>query len=363
MESYSPINPALLYWTADALQQPLDEAQETELTQMANGLIPPDEKKIRYPFLHGHAEDLMRRAAQSTAPCDWGLPIENGFRVSLVYVRKMLRMTKALRAKAELCFARHHTAEGQDLLLDAHRMARHTGAGKYLHAWTVANSLDDWTIRAAGRHCLGWEWAARRDYAAKLEALPPMLALAESYRFDRGNITHWLERLAQATGPHAREELETEFFMQQPAPPDPAHDPVQWDEATWTRKLEESRALQRRTVAALSKPWKESQADLAALAGSVQEDGSSLYQATFELPPRGDVDRHFDSLTRRTMLDAALRYGAAITEADAAHYQDACEGKPLRLKKDADGTLSLAAAEQHPRGKEVELKLGGWRMP
>jgi hypothetical protein len=45
-------------------------------------------------------------------------------------------------------------------------------------------------------------------------------------------------------------------------------------------------------------------------------------------------------------------------EAAASGARDAFEGQSLRLKKADDGTMSLVAAGQHPKGKDIELKLG-----
>ena len=199
-EKYPPINPALLYWTASAFQSSLNPEQITELGKMANGQVPPDEAKIR-SFLDARAEDLLRRAARSTAPCDWGLPIENGPGVNLVYLNKMSPMMEALRAKAELCFVQHRTADGQNLLLLVHRMARHITAGQYIVPWIVGTIQDDLATRAAARHCLDWDEANRRDYAAQLKALPPMPTLSESYASDQRIVTNWLERLVLSTGP------------------------------------------------------------------------------------------------------------------------------------------------------------------
>ena len=361
---YPPINPALLYWTAMAAQTPLNGAQTEELTKMANGKIPPDEAKISFPFLNIDAEEMMRKAAQSPVPCDWGLPKENGPAVSLIYVIKMQELQKALLAKAELCFAQHRTTDGQDLLLDAHRMDRHTAAGEESWSWYVATIDDDLATRNAARHCLGWDEGTRRDHAAKLKALPPMPTLQESFRLEQATYTDWLERLLRTSGPQRQEQLEAAFkrigcLPQDPAmmPQDPQENPARWDQPTWDRTQERYSAHQREAAAALGKPWKEGHAELDALAAAVEGEKFILYKNSMSILP-DLAEKNFVSQTLRTMLDAALRYGAAITEADAANFHDAFEGEPLRLKKAEDGTLSLVAAGQHPKGKEIELKLG-----
>lgn len=363
-EKYPPINPALLYWSAAAAQRPLNIAETVELTQMVTGKTPPDEAKISYTFLNIYSEVTMRKAAQSPVPCDWGLPKENGPAVALNYVTMMQLMQKALLAKAELCFAQHRTAEGQGVLLDAHRMARHIAAGEESWAWLVATIGDDLVTRSAARHCPGWDEATRRDYAAKLKALPPMATLQESFRLEQASYTDWLERLLQTSGPDRQERLEAAFkgigsLPQDPnkMPQDPQDNPARWDQGTWERTREQFRVRQSQAVAALGKPWREGHTELDALEAAVQGEKFSFYKNSLDTLPYLE-EKCFVSQTLRTMLDAALRYGPGITEADAATFHDAFEEEPLRLKKAADGTRSLAAAGPHPKGKEIELKLG-----
>jgi hypothetical protein len=351
-----PINPALLYWQAAALLPPLSDDESRELRDMANGQMPFDAAKAAKLLQDGAGLRLMKRAANSVAPCDWGLPLEDGPMISLPHMAKIRQMASLAILKAESLFADGKTKEGIDWLRIAHRTARHAGAGDFLVTNLVQFLIEGNAIREAARHCLGWDEETRHAYAAMLKALPPLHTTQDAYRNEYLFID-WTERRLLAGDPegHAIEELlKTSIGQDQTlgkdalahVPPEKVHEAI----AEW-------RSLQSRTEAALGLPYPQESIEIKPLVEEAMHSPYLLIRGNY--PPTTKVaDKQYFVATLRTMLDAALEHGLQLDEAALGAYRDAFEGEPLRMQKGKDGTLTVLAARQYPAGNEVSLQLG-----
>jgi hypothetical protein len=350
---YSPINPALLYWQAAALLPTLNEEQAAELREMAAGKKPVDAATLKAVGVDSAAA-LLRRAAASTAPCNWGLLKEDGPATVMPHLSKIRELANLALVKAEGSLAENHLAEGLDWLLTAHRIARHSGAGETLISFLVQSAIETTVLDAAARHCLGWDEATRRGYAEQLKTLPPLRSSQESYRGELV-LTEWFERINELPEPQRTEKLKEVFGMA--GSEEKEKFSALMVPETLRQELAAVREFHTRTEAAFGKPWNEGKPELDAIDKDLQQSGFTL--AKMALPASAAFyEKTFVIATRRTMLDAALEHGAPLDEARAASYRDAFEGKPLRLEKSGDGELSLVAAEPHPKGKEIRLKLG-----
>jgi hypothetical protein len=356
---FPPINPALLYWQAAAMLPKLSEEQASEVNEMATGRKPVDAEKLgSYGF--GSGSRLLRKAAASPAPCDWGLAFEDGPETVMPHLSKLREMALIATAHAEAKFAEGQTAQGIDWLLTVHRIARHAAVGDTLISFLVQNAIESIAISSAGRHCLGWDEAARRGYVEKLKALPPSRSLAESYHGERVFID-WIERMVQSGDAQNKKRLKAAFDSEVSAGKDAAaqaellHRLMSLE--TSQKEIAALRVFSRRIEAAFGKSWKDSTAEIQAIE---EEAGRSENLGVRDLLP-GVVpvrQKAFMVATLRTMLEAALQHGAGIDEAAVATYQDAFEGKPLRLKKDQDGSLRIVATPPYPKARDIELKLG-----
>jgi len=355
-----PINPALLYWQAAAQLPKLNDNQAQELRDMASGKLPVDPAKVE-KLGFAPAEGLLRKAAASSAPCDWGISKAEGPCLALPHLAKVMELARVAAVEAEAKLARGETEEGIEWLLTVHRIARHSGAGDMLLTFLVQSSIDTIALKSAARHCLAWDEATRHGYSEKLKSLPPLHSLQNGYSGEL-SIATWLERQLDRPEPERSEKLKlfyslgcvpTESLSQADA--EKFHG--QFKPEPMKKLLAEYRGLIDRTQRAAGKPWKEGRPELDALGETAKHSEYILIRQSY-LPLAKVYDKEFMLVTMRTMLDAALQYGAQIDETKAATYQDAFEGKPLRLVKSTDGTLRLAAVEQHPAGKPIELKLG-----
>ena len=215
-------------------------------------------------------------------------------------------------------------------------------------------------LDATARHCLGWDEATRHDPAEKLKALPPLHSSQESYHGEL-IFTEWMERINQLKEPQRTERLKEVFNMAGDDAKGAAAEKQRFAALmvpeTLRQEIAANRELFPRALAAFGKPWKEGKAELDAIDKEIQQSKFTLVKMVMPVSARC-YDKGFVVATLRTMLDAALEHGAQLDEARAATYRDAFEGNPLRLQKSANGALSLVAAEPHPKGKEIHLKLG-----
>lgn len=360
----SSINPALLYWQAAAMAPKLTEEQASAIRDMASGKTPVDPAKVQALGIDP-AVRRLQKAAYSSAPCDWGLTKEDGPFMPLPHLSKVRELASFALVHGEALIQRDKTAEGMEWFLIAHRIARHSGTGETLVSYLVQLSIEDLALRAAARHCLGWDEATRRTYAEKLGTLPPLRSLKEAFRGEL-LFADWLEASLKVPAAARQERLGPVFAAA--AGTDGKGAPVQTAESAMLttliaqpeileKALVTFRALHRRVEASLDKPRKEAKPEMDALDADIRNSTSMLVKLAFP-SIKSVYDRQFSSATLRTMLEAALKHSAGINEAVAAEYRDALEDQPLRLQKAADGSISLVAAKPDAKGKTIELKLG-----
>ncbi|HSI15191.1 MAG TPA: hypothetical protein VK961_24295 [Chthoniobacter sp.] len=353
---YPPINPALLYWQAAAQLPQLTEDQSNELREMATGKEPFDAARAAKLPLDNGSMRVLRQAADSTAPCDWGLPLEDGPVMPLPHLAKLQQMSSMAIVKAKSLFAQDKVQEGMSWLVVAHCMARHAGAGDLLISHLVQDAIEVNALRAAALHCLGWNTETRHGYAAMLESLPPLHTAQDGLRGER-LFVDWVERHFNAGGKSNAEVQAIIASLTAEKGAEKENVEAQFAPGAMAATLTEWRSLQSRLEAAFGKPWTEGQAEIKALTDEAIHSPHPLPRLAFPTTT-GVFEKWFTVATLHTMLEAALEHGPQLDEASAGTYRDALEGEPLRLKKSDNGTLTLVATHPHPAGKEISLQLG-----
>jgi hypothetical protein len=353
---YPPINPALLYWQAAAQLPQLTEDQAKELSAMASGKTPFDAARAAKLPLDSTTMRVLRKAVDSTAPCDWGLPLEDGPAMGLPHLAKLQQISSLAIVKAESLFAQGKVQEGIDQLVVVHRMARHAGAGNVLISYLVQNAIETNAMRAAARHCLGWNTETRHTYAATLQGLPPLHTAQDGLRGERIFID-WIERHFNAGGKSDPQVQEIIASLASENAVDAETLKAQFAPGAVAATLTDWRNLQTRLEAAFGMPWAEGQPEIKTLTDEAVHSAHPLLRIAFPATT-GVFEKRFTVATLHTMLEAALEHGPQLDEAAAGTYRDALEGEPLRLKKGDNGTLTLLAAHPHPAGKEISLQLG-----
>jgi hypothetical protein len=353
--THPPINPALLYWQAAALLPKLTDDQAKDLRAMASGNYAFDPAKVKDLLGDKMSLRLMQKAANSTAPCDWGFPTEDGPEMALPHTSKMIEMGGIAILKAEAAFAEGKTREGLDWLIIAHRMARHAGAGDVLISNLVQFAIETNVLRAAARHSLNWDEETRQAYAGMLQTLPPLHSTQAAFHGEH-IFVDWIENKFSATQSKDDAEKLLKSLLSEFKPEDQAALTAELAPGALHEALTELRALENRTETALGKPWSQAQPEIQKI--NDEAGHSSHYLVRVSFPAITNVaEKQYVIATLRTMLDAALKHGSQLDEATAASYHDSFAGDPLQLQKN-DGTLTLATAHEYRPGKNVSLKFG-----
>ncbi|MEP6671752.1 MAG: hypothetical protein ABJF10_21510 [Chthoniobacter sp.] len=352
-----PTNPALLYWQAAAIRPQLTPEQAKEVHEVVAGRKPYDAMAAAKILSDSKSSLLLAfKAADSTVPCDWGMPVEDGPFMALPHVSKMQEMGAVAILQAEDFFAEGKVKEGLDYLLLTHRLARHAGAGDMLISNLVQYAIETNALRAAARHCLAWDADTRKTYAAQLKTLPPLHTTQAAYGGESAFID-WLDTRFSVAG--ADKTQVEELLNMEGTDKWKAKEALLKEFTPEGVKafVAEMRSLQLRAQAGLGEAWPQCHAAMKAVDEDAQH--STFYVVRSMVAPTVNVgEKQFVIATLRTMLDAALEHGAQLDEATAATYHDAFTGDPLRFKKDADGTITLLTAQPHPAGKELSLKFG-----
>ena len=353
------VNPALLYWQAAAVLPKLSDDEAAKIRDMARRTVPADAAALDSLHLDS-TENLLRRAAGSTAPCDWGLLREDGPAMLMPHLAKIRELANIATARAEVLFQQGKVDEALEWLLVTHHIARHSGVGETLISYLVQISIEEMAIRSAARHCLGWNEAARHAYAAKLQDLPPLQSFQQSYRGE-SLFLDWLDRLNNSDRAEKEKKLEA-VFASSSSNAEGASEQVAklrplLDAETLRRELTAAREFHARVTAAAGKPWLEAHPELEAILQDAKKSDSLLVHEV--VPAAISIkEKESSTATLSTMLRAALEKGPALTEISAATNRDAFEGQPIQLKKSAEGAVTLLSKPPKPDGKSVELILG-----
>ena len=184
-------NPATFYTqTAEALL-PLGKERKSLLRDIASGSVDYQHKALVGLDIE-LSKALLLKASESAAPCDWRLAWEDGLGMSASHLTEMVDLSTISLVIAEARFSEGKVAEGIQMLMVAHHIARDAGAGDLLIGNVTQNSIEQNVVKAVARHCLKWNDSIRAEYARKFEALPELHKLHDAYANEEKMI-EWIE--------------------------------------------------------------------------------------------------------------------------------------------------------------------------
>ena len=185
------INPALIYWQAASMMPELGDGTAKKLRDIADGKVEFRSGDITDDFTE--VMRLLKKAAVSEAPTEWGMDWEDGPYMTLPHLSKIRELSTVVLALAESKFATDEKAEGIELLLLGHKMARDSGTGDLLVSHLVQNVLEQRTIRLAAKHCLDWNEDECANYLKAFESLPAYNPLHRAYASEIV-LVDWFEK-------------------------------------------------------------------------------------------------------------------------------------------------------------------------
>lgn len=356
-----PVNPALLYWQGIGLLTEMTRAEATLLQSHRNGKT-WDPENVRILLSHQKAAlNRFAKAGVSTAPCDWGLTMEEGPFMPLPHLGKMQTLGNLGLLKAAFEFHEGRAGRALDAVDAVRRAARHVGDGDMLVTTLAQYAMESDALALLARHLLSLEEPTRRELLTKETKLPPLHTMAQAVSGERG-FAAWAEQ--QAT------EVATLMMLQPPAqtvgagqgtqstpPPTPAG----VDEhlfSTLTPELlntwlAEMRSRYAEAESALTLPWPQSQSAIKELQERLKT-GNPLVRTIFpSLQAARDTQARTE--THLTMVKLALQHGPRLTEEMAANTPDAFAGQPIQFVSNPEGGYTLSSV-QVVRGKPVTLR-------
>ncbi|WP_265596185.1 hypothetical protein [Verrucomicrobium sp. BvORR106] len=363
-----PVNPALLYWQGIGLLTEMTRNEVALLQGHRNGNH-WDPENVRAILSHQKAAlNRFAKAGVSTAPCDWGLTLEEGPFMPLPHLGKMQTLSNLALMKAALEFSESRPGKALDALEAVRRAARHVAEGDMIVTAITQYSMESDALALLAKHLLTLDEATRKELLTRETKLPPLHTMAQAISGERG-FAAWAEQ--QAT------EVATLMMLQNSAqaagatetgstPPLP-HTASGVDEhlfSTLTPELlntwlAEMRSRYADAESALSLPWPQSQSAIKELQEKLKA-GNPLVRTIFpSLQAARDTQARTE--THLLMVKLALQHGAGLTAEIAAKATDSFAGQPLQFKSNPDGGYTLSS-QQVVRGKPVALKVAGLKQ-
>lgn len=187
-------NAALKYWMAFESLGKVNEAENKILSQGFKA--PATEQRDNAIHRFGPALKYMQRGAAIPA-CDWGGdPLLDGPAMELPYLGKLRSLARVACLTARGHYDVGHHREAIIVLIDAMKMARHTGADHLLISRLVETAIDTMAIDALARMVPNLPAEQLKFLSEQLDNLPPPNSLAETVRIGEKATTIWMRKAA-----------------------------------------------------------------------------------------------------------------------------------------------------------------------
>lgn len=357
-----PVNPALLYWQGIGLLTEMTQSEVVLLQGHRNGNHGEPEQ-VRTLLSHQKAAlNRFAKAGISTAPCDWGLTMEEGPFMPLPHLGKMQTLCNLGLMKAAFEFNGSRTSHALDAVDAVRRAARHVGDADMMVTALAQYSMESDALALLAKHLLTLDETTRRELLSRETKLPPLHTMAQAVSGERG-FAAWAEQ--QAT------EVATLMMLQNSAQPAGAAQGATPEGSspapltgvdehlfssltpellnTW---LAEMRSRYAEAESALTLPWPQSQSAITELQQRLKT-GNPLVRTIFpSLQATRDTQARTE--THLLMVKLALLHGPGLTSELAAKVADAFAGQPIQFKSNPDGGYTLSSL-QAVRGKPVAL--------
>lgn len=357
-----PVNPALLYWQGIGLLSEMTRHEVTLLQGHRNGNH-WDPENVRALLSHQKAAlNRFAKAGVSTAPCDWGLTMEEGPFMPLPHLGKMQTLCNLGLMKAAFEFNESRTGHALDAVDAVRRAARHVGNGDMLVTAIAQYSMEGDALALLAKHLLTLDETTRRELLTRETKLPPLRTMAQAVSGERG-FAAWAEQQATevATLMMLQNSAQAAGAATEGAPSTPPPVPSGVDEhlfSTLTPELlntwlAEMRSRYAEAESALTLPWPQSQSAIKELQERLKV-GNPLVRTIFpSLQAARDTQARTE--THLLMVKLALLHGPGLTAEIAAKATDSFAGQPIQFKSNPDGGYTLSSL-QAVRGKPVALK-------
>ena len=201
------INPALLYWQAFSLSPKLSKEQASSLPTLGRDLSQSDLASLARKL--DPTAKLLRRAAESAAPCDWGSDPAEGPQAVLPNLAKIRSTAQGLAI-----LARYHLLSGQPQLAaqdlrSALALARDSANGSGMVGVGIEMNIEELVAEFAAAHLSRWDAASLQSVLEGFNSVRRAVSVRDAMRTEKSGNGDWLagkiqQAQAQAGGDDAR---------------------------------------------------------------------------------------------------------------------------------------------------------------
>jgi hypothetical protein len=182
------INPALLYWQAFSIYPVLTNAEAKLLIEPNAG---SSEERARLAARFDNSFKLIGRAAQSTAPCDWGVDLADGPEAFVPNVAKIRTGANAALLRAQVALAEGRDEDAVRNLLSIVAMARHTAVQGTLVQAMIQVAIEDMAYKFAAANIGKFDAAALSTLERQLASAPGRKSVADAMQFEKQCFFEW----------------------------------------------------------------------------------------------------------------------------------------------------------------------------
>jgi len=198
------INPALLYWQAFSIYPVLTNAEAKLLIEPNNG---SPEARARLAARFENSFKLIDRAAQSTAPCDWGVDLADGPEAFVPNVAKIRTGANAAVLRAQVALSEGRDEDAVRNLLSIVAMARHTAVQGTLVQAMIQVAIEDMAYTFAAANIGNFDAAAVSTLERQLASAPGRKSVADAMQFEKQCFFEWfVKQMEQIRAAHAGNE-------------------------------------------------------------------------------------------------------------------------------------------------------------
>jgi hypothetical protein len=317
------INPALLYHQALLLVPDYSEDDRKYLFEPEWRNKIPDERYANLVAPYGKVFKLVKRAAHSQVPCDWGIDMSDGPETFLPSLARFKSLTQVacLRARQHLLDGKE--TEACEELLATMVMARNVAKDDVLISCLVQIAMENIVTSFVAENFYQFSPESLAQISKALNSGPPRGTVQKCMRVERSSFFEWLalriadiaretagdsqafqklirdlwaKNLADHDGASGEAKLVEEFLRVSGGSPDGV--------LAYVRQLE---PLYVEATEVLGLPWAQYQARSAELEAKVRTHPNVLVQKFF--PALGKArTREFAAEAKLALLQAALTY-------------------------------------------------------
>jgi hypothetical protein len=197
------INPALLYWQAFAVSPELSQSESKQFFESEWRNQPLDKEAAATAAKYDHVFKLLRQAAHSTTPCDWGIDLSAGPETLLPHLAKAKRCAQAAVLRARLALQKNRQDDAAQNLIAAFALGRNTATDKVLISCMVQFAIES---IVTGELAQQWDLFRPETIAAVLKGIdsaPPRTLVAECIPTEKKSFYDWIvEKTEQIRAKH-----------------------------------------------------------------------------------------------------------------------------------------------------------------